>query len=294
MKPLRVLTYPGIGDFSWCYSKLVSLGRPLDVCYMAPSLRKKRQRRPRRRQMAPVDNRLAQLLDLLPLVKSYSARSVDKHRLVLPPQPLAALVGAVETYFGVNTHLEQGQRIETYAPDLATNFHYDLKLTPQMTALATKLLDKRTDYLLLYTSAKQGIERWQGWGPSKWELFVKLFRKQYGPVPVVITGADWDRNMTIRLARVLGNALDLSGQTDLGTTLELIRMSRYFAGFASGLCVMANVIRAPVYMFYPKHLEPMINTWADPADIESGAYIGSLWCEPEAAMERVTRFLGTS
>ena len=287
MTPLQVLTYPGIGDFSWCYSKLVSLGRPLEIIYRLP---KKAQR-----QNAPVHHRLTPLLELLPLVTSWKHEPLSPKVLDQPPPNLERLKEIPRTHFALNVHLEHGNRIETYAPELETNFHYDLNIPQTAVERAEKLLEGRKDFLLLYPSAKANVENWRGWGPWKWAEFVKLYRAAHGPTPVVVTGAAWDRDLSDRVAAQVGDdVLNLTGQTVLASTLEIVRRSKYFVAFPSGLAIMATVIRKPVFMFYPKHLKPMIPAWADPEDIKSKRYQGDLWIDPPAVLERVNAYLETT
>jgi len=283
---LRILTYPGIGDFSWCYSKLVNLGRPLEVVYRVPA----RVKNPG----GAVHHRLKPLLSLLPLVKSERHEALPPSLLDGDAPTIQELHSVSRTHFAINAHLEAGKRIEEYVPELPTSFHYELNRDPKHIREANELLKGKRDYLLIYPSAKQNVENWKGWGPKRWAEFVHLYRKKHGPTPVVVTGAAWDSQLANHVTKQIGNDVtNLAGRTILGTTVELIRRSRYFVSFPSGLAVLATVIRSPVYMFYPSHLEPMMFAWADPADIESKRYLASLWQEPEKVLVPVSNYLET-
>lgn len=272
---LRVQVEPGIGDFSWVYSKLVCLDIPLHVI-MPETLRK----------------RNAPLMDMLPNVVSWEHKSpeFDYHRftpcviggLVFRDMNMEEFQKFIEErdyhiWMSLNYHLEQGCRLDEYFPACGTNYHYQIN-TPQTASETKEELVGSDPYLLIYPSSYKNNLGWSGWKQEEWCEFIRMFRETFGHIKVVLIGAEYDDDYESIFA--IDDSVNLIGKTSLDVTIEIIRGSSYFIAFPSGLPILANVIKKPCWMFYPKHLEPMQWAWADPEDIESKTYMASQWCPP--------------
>lgn len=179
-----------------------------------------------------------------------------------------------------NTHLEAGKRIESFLPDLATSYRIEWKTTIE-DKLGAGMLESAKPLIAIYTSAYQKDARWKGWEAKQWFEFIQLFPKGY---TFVIIGAKFDVGVADQLIPMLDNVsvpyVNTIGQP-LGVVIEILKRCELFAGFPSGLSILNETLGAgKTLMFYCKHLEPMINTWADPERIEDGRYKGCLWCSP--------------
>jgi len=276
---LEIQVEPGIGDFSWIYSKLSNIGVPLKV--VVPDAK------PRR---------LGQFLELLPNVVDMEYKE-PKH---VPGRFLTCAIGG-EMYaemskaeflehckekdnliwFSLNVFLEKSNRLETYLPDVPTNFHYDINISDQAIEEADNLLGGKKDYLLLYSSSYKGAAVWKGWNSADWANFINLYREAFGDIDVVLMGAEWDLDHGEAICNHVPNILNLVGKTKLDVAIEVIKRSSYFVAFPSGLPVLANVVKKPVWMFYPEHLSGLQYSWACPESIESKDYKASLWVPPQ-------------
>lgn len=205
-----------------------------------------------------------------------------------------------------NTHLEAGKRIEKFLPDLATSYRIEWETTRQDAEQSLRLLSESESFTLysqewadrvnealvnglparfiaIYTSAYQKDARWKGWEAKEWLEFIKMFPNHYA---FVIIGAPYDAPMAGDLMPMLTTNhipyVNTVGQP-LGVVIEVLKRCEAFVGFPSGLSILNETLGAgKTIMFYPQHLSLMVNTWADPARIESGDYKGCMWCAPTA------------
>jgi ADP-heptose:LPS heptosyltransferase len=124
----------------------------------------------------------------------------------------------------------------------------------------------------------------EGWHVEDWREFVRLFRRRISEdFQFVVVGADWDSKCKI------DHVLDLTGQTSLATLVTMIKRSRYFVAFASGLPILSTVVGTPVCMLYPKNLEGLMYSWPPPEMVMDDSYIGMLWDSPEKVVSRIER-----
>lgn len=266
----------GIGDISWIYSKVVSLGRPL--CFSVTG------GRPRR---------AVPFLQLLPSVASaeYGRLSTEQvlRRGHHPQLSVAGLLTAARRQWmplQLNTHLEHGHRVETYISDLPVTHHYEIRIPPRDVASAIEQVSPWRRYLTLYCANARTVAAWKGWQPADWSALAGRLVRTYELEGVVMIGADWD----VPFAASIVNAIsaeriptkDLAGKLSIGASLEVVRRGCYLVAFPSGIPIVAAVMGRPVLMFYPDHLQRMQRAWADPAMIESGAYLACPFQDPDA------------
>jgi len=201
-------------------------------------------------------------------------RTYTKNELLKSSKPI---------FFGPNKHLEAGNRLEKFVPDLETNFHYHIETSNKDKQAAKKL----GYYICVYTSKLRGP--WHRWSVGEWLELIHLLRKDLGQIKIVIIGAKWDIHMPKLIENSAENIVNLTGTCSLARSIEVIRHAKYFIAYPSGLGVLATVVKTPVYMFYPPHLQGLIYSWAPPAMIDSGTYEGSLWKEPSKILKAIRR-----
>ena len=197
---VSIATAPGIGDFSWIYSLLVNLNRPLYVRYSPHN-----------------PERLSQFLKLLPSVKAWergSARSVHlSHLKGRSKQDFLNTRSFINLDISLNKHLEKGKRLETFIGDLPTSFHYHIETSDKDRKKAESL----GSYICLYASTNV----WPGWGAKKWASFVEIVRQRLGRIRIVIVGAHWDNNLAGQIASLISeNVVNLSGKLLLEETID--------------------------------------------------------------------------
>ena len=278
-RPLRVHTHAGIGDISWIYSKLVTLERPLDmIYYVTPGM-----------AATPIGRRCIPLLKMLPYVNSYRISTVV-NKLIQAHNPVSKheIDEANEIFCMANSHLECGNRIETFIPDVSINHHYPINISEADKQYAEVLTKELPDYCLLYTSSVNGNKHWGGWGPAQWAALVYHYRMLIADKPSVLVGTEWDLDMARRLQ--IPNMQVVVGHTSLGTTLELIRRSTHFMAFPSGLAIMACQLHKPVLMLHPRQLRGLHNSWAPMDMIADHSFIPMTWTNPIAIAEHIANY----
>ncbi len=192
-----------------------------------------------------------------------------------------------DIYLSANTHLENSYRLEWFMPDLDTMFRVPWK-TEKWREEAEEFLPNGRPYVGLYGSAYSTARHWEFWGIAQWANLAASVRQVGDPIFVVI-GASFDIDLARDLGTHLANhsikQMSLIGKP-LGLIIEVMKRLSYFFAFPSGLGILSTSVRCPTMMFYPPHLEPMINAWAEPEAIMSGLYTGVPFIPPEEALKK--------
>jgi hypothetical protein len=158
---------------------------------------------------------------------------------------------------------------------------------------ADKLLpiNEGARYIGIYGSSYSTARSWNFWGADEWTSFIFNMRLFYPDATFVIIGAEWDLDLSTHLIANLAaenvKYINTVG-TPLSVVIEMMKKLELFIGFPSGLSILNETLAARgTFMFYPEHLQPMMNAWADPRRIESGAYTAQLFCTPDEAMMKI-------
>jgi hypothetical protein len=272
MRTIKVC--PGIGDNIWLLQKLVNANE--QFIFEMPDGKPQRGK---------------QIFDLLPSVAAETryvkmrTDFVEKNNVQFKKKSFRD-IKSDNFYLSANKHLEAGKRIEFFFPDLDTSFRINWDTEQFNFQAMNKILDcSGREFIGLYGSSYNTSRAWGFWNEHKWlELAQMVYRHNSG-YKFVIIGAEWDLDLGGNLVKLLEKEgipyVNTIGQP-LGVVIEIMKILKYFFSFPSGLGILAPTVSCPVTMFYPKHLNLMMNAWAAPADIESGQYKGCQFCEPEA------------
>lgn len=271
----------GIGDNIWLLQKLLNAGEGFE--YLLPDAKPKRGK---------------QIFDMLPpevAIASYTSDHKTYQQTykanIIHEKKLWAEITERRFTLTCNDHLENGNRIEDFLPDLPTTFRINWNTG---TDLPTNLPAR--PLIGIYGSSYSTTRAWGFWKEDKWCQLIQLLHKANPDFVFVIIGADWDLNLG-------GNLIDLLSHNDisyintigrpLGFVTELLKKLSYLFAFPSGIGILAPTVECPVTMFYPAgrngapDYTPMMNTWAHPEDIESGVYKGAAFCEPDVIFKWV-------
>jgi len=282
-----IITCPGIGDSIWLFMKLINQSEKFHW--------KIGDGTPQRGK---------QIFDLFPqLVESFEYIPQSGYKKIKRNAYNGKWRDTPESfYLEANSHLEYGNRIESYLPDLKTTFNLEYGTSSMDIATADITLygsiqvtgkvnpnliggriTTKPKYIGIYTSAYSNARHWGGWGTKEWlELMglIKNYNKEY---KFVLIGAEYDLGIPAEIMTALPKEdyINTVGQP-LSVVVEILKRLDCFIGFPSGLSIINETLAArQTIMFYPPHLSKLINAWPDPARIESGAYKGCLFCEPK-------------
>lgn len=280
-----IYTCAGIGDSIWILQKLINQSEKFN--WVLPG------GNPRRGK---------QVFDLLPQITEscvYSDRSMKVRDIVKQSERGNwSSIKKQSFYLECNSHLEAGKRIEDWLPDLqtsytlpwATTLDHELKANLYLTISGEIKGNELTvthnmnpkPYIGLYGSSYSTSRSWGFWQADKWAELAARIGKEF---TYVVLGAEWDKDLAGDLIpRLKSYGLDVINTVGqpLSVVIEIMKRLHAFIGFPSGLSILNETLAArQTVMFYPPHLIKMMNTWADPARIESGAYKGCQFCSPE-------------
>lgn len=266
----------GIGDISWTYSKLVNLNEKINW-YISDDDPK----------------RSLGYVKLLPLTESAQYQHFNFHNVAdhtLPhdttKEKLLMLCREKIQSVSPNRWLEQGKTLDEFMPELYTTYHYGLNIPLPDIENIEKYFSPIQNPIGIFTSSYQTNAVWSGWSQNNWIELITGLHNNIKNLTFIFIGATWDTPYTDDLKKLLPDIdiRDLCGVTNIAQTIEAIRHLKYFIAFPSGLPILANVLFTPVMMFYPHHLNHIMNTWTDPVTTKDLRYKGCIFPKPKEAL----------
>jgi len=269
VKIKNIIVPPGIGDFSWIWSKLCTTGDAynINIAKVGP-------------------DRLPAFLVLLPREKIagikinslFSCGFIEEKlemRLInnsdgrgnpLPRMEKYSDMPGTETlkfdtdfpsiFVEANSHLEHGKPLSLWLPDLPTEYHYKINGT----------LDNppRVNMFIVHLSSFRMQKIWKTYSVDDYIRIIEAVQKMTGWLPLFI-GTWYDDMAQACFEKYIENrqAASLIGKTeDLVALLCLIQQSKLFLGcVSSGLTVLANVLYTPSISWWPRMA--LANAWPD-------------------------------
>jgi hypothetical protein len=260
----------GIGDISWCYSKLTRFTKPFrfEVCGEGPA-------------------RGMDFVNLLPLVSpsafadfSYSVEFVQNGNGLPSTVNFDDLEDGTH-YLSLNSWLERGNHISDFAPTFPTSYHYHLIREPY------PLTNKKRIAVYCSKYEHYSNENWRFWEVSDWVKFLSEVQKMF-PVEFVFLGAEYDTGLGKEVCSIM-NGVDMVGKANISKTVGIMASSDYVFSYPSGIGVLGDVLNKPTMMFMPRHLTLMCTHFADPKNVESGKFINVVFPTVETALELFTQ-----
>lgn len=258
-RPLRVATWLGIGDCHWVCTKLRGLsalhgGRPIHA-YV-------------NRSPSHVSVEYLRLVPAIACAMESSSAPVDLGR-EMPPSHRDPRWSTLEGCRGwkefdyllvANGHLERGEPLATWLPELPTDFTYPLALPPAARQRAAALMPERT--ILLYLSGIAANRHFHNHVCSigLWVHVAELLNAA-GFVPLLI-GANTQDDLCYRDAFLRGAAgrarvTDLAGRTSVAEVCALVERSAAWVGLNSGTGIVAAMLGTPTVMLWSDSRYPI-------------------------------------
>lgn len=265
----------GIGDSIWLFQKLANANEKFH--FQIPDGSPQRGK--------PLFDLLPHIAASAEYVPGLSYTKVDKENAQARKRNWRDIKDR-EISLTANRHLENGNRIEEFLPDLATSFRMGYATSDKDAILAGKLLyDKSKRYIGIYTTAYSNARNAGGWIMLQWFKLIRLLHTKNRDLCFVIIGASYDVGITEELVKELNMAgimnINTTGQP-LPVVIELLKRFSYFVGFPSGLSIINETLGKDGVMFYTEKDKGIINTWAEPGRIKAGYIKECLFCEPAA------------
>lgn len=272
-----IKTNPGIGDACWLFQKLINSGERFDWQI--------HDGKPQRGK---------QIFDLLPQLSNSCTYTTGLQYSVVNRQNITRHTRSWKSitfsdfFLSANEHLEQGNRIETFLPDLPTS--YELPFQTQEFEQPVKDLFTKGPYIGIYASAYSTVRNWGFWDEKGWLQLIRLMKGLIPDATFVLIGAEWDAELAANLRNQLQAHhvpyISTIGKP-LGFVIEMMKILAYGFYFPSGLGILNGLLQRPGVMFYPPALPKLACTWADPRIIGDGTFKECFFCTPETIFDWV-------
>lgn len=282
---LEIKVMGGIGDLSWIYSKLKHINRDWKLCVSSD-----------------IPKRGLTFLERLPALNNghgfqcYYGNHRFEDILVNEQKQNFKTWEDIEKselnpiYLQNNVNFIKGERIESWLPDLPTDYHYDMITTEEEKQQVNNIFKDIKNPIGIFMANKIGQRAWKGWDGDKWFEFISLINKDFKDkeITFVLIGTHYDQQLGWELEYYLDKETDnkkikyinLINQTQIGTLIETIKHLKYLVGFQSGVNVLGTVLNIPGASMWPEEHWNHLDCWCDPEMIKNGTYKGLLWDEP--------------
>jgi hypothetical protein len=284
LPPIQFCVPPGIGDFSWLYSKIRHLreltGR--EVLIYSP------EETPRR---------VNDLVPLLPDVRwggfLHDRQGWDVTHQALPGdwpgEGFGLFLDKPVRNLSANLWLELGRPLAEFMPKLPTDYHYPLNIPIEDEERAEDLIGEHDGPLVaVYCSNrdKEQFAEWALWNAKQWADFCQQVSKLLPGASFAVLGASYDRDKSEEVIELLKrrklNVVPVLGER-LGVALSVLKRSAIGFFFPSGLGIMMHVLGRPGAMLLPGFLAGLTDSWLDPKDAKTGKFK----CFPAGTPEEV-------
>jgi ADP-heptose:LPS heptosyltransferase len=269
----------GVGDIFWVYQKFAPHVDAIDfnICQIPSGAPK-------------LQTRAVDFLRLLPKVRAVTARPVsapEYERLTRTPCRAADVLKRFEKGvrlpfdYCCNPQLERGVRLEDIDPD------YAVEETVPIRTEACPLPFAAGEYVALYVSGstlvRDAVRAHKLWGVGEWADFAAAVRDRLGlDLPVVLVGASYDERAAREVAAGLAGATEVLIDLPPAQVAHVIKNSRIFLNYQSGLSILADNMGVEQVMIYFPYLRPMLYTWCKKAHVVDGTFRAYTFDTPQA------------
>lgn len=281
-----IVVPPGIGDSIWLLQLLINTPDKEKFHFVLPG------GNPRRGK---------QVFDLLPQLVESSEYSPHRHigyKFVAQEniQKRVRLWSSLpkDQYqyicLSANEWLEQGYMLNNFLPDLPLSYKLDWQ-TSQWTDQVTQDMVPGPR-IGIYGSSYSTQRAWGFWDEHGWFDLIKRIHARRDDITYYIIGAEWDINLSSALAEILRQYnikyINTVGKP-LGYVIEMMKQLNYAFYFPSGLPILSETLHggSDCVMFYPPHLQLMINKWSDPQRTANLNFKEAVFCTPEKIFQWV-------
>lgn len=194
--------------------------------------------------------------------------------------------GEREIEYCCNRPLEEGVRLEDIDP-LPPEWGVPLVYP----ALPVPFREYVTLYVSGTTKSPIAARDYGIWSVDQWvELLNLVYKKKNLSLPVVLIGAEFDRDTTEEVQKKL-TAQGYEVTSCIGKKPErvcnILKRSEFFIGYQSGLNIIADNLKVPQIMVYFPKLYKMLNTWCRKEHIGTIFHAGIFSEGPAGIAERL-------
>ena len=247
-KPINLYGPPGIGDLMWLLQMLYpNTDRDFNIF----SWERSTVSSPMLLDM----ERIKSVQNFKDPFKSYSEyKNFCNEKYKIYKEMTAEEINDIDDiYLEANTFMENGNRLETYFPKLKTQFQMPWKEDKKQIKEVTKLVGE-SNTILLYTSSVKNnmVKQLMGsWNFDSWIQLISLIFKTFPNIKIAWVGSNYDTDAMDIIKETFPNEL-ISYYVDKPATflLPLMKQSKCFLSYQSGLSCISMSEYIPTYMFY--------------------------------------------
>ena len=187
-------------------------------------------------------------------------------------------------YLQPNQWFLQGRSLESWIPDLKTDFHYPIYLSVDVFKVVKNWIGNIELPIGIHMASIKGARAWKAWMPNDWSNFISIMKEKNPKATFILLGGSWDLDMALEVRTLLGkefDVLDLVGKTSIGSVIEILKRLTYYVGYSSGLNVMMNVLDKPCTALWPDWQNLHMNCHVEPRMVENRDYMGFVYDNPE-------------
>lgn len=278
---LWVQVCQGLGDIFWVYQKLAPYFETINFHISIIN-------------DTSIDRRSEEWLKLLPKVghvRCKMIKSEDYVNLIGGDHNVGNIIeqwerGVREVAYCCNRPLEEGVRLEDidqYAPEWGVPMKFKDFPVPYR------------EYVTLYVSGTTkspiAARDYGIWSVDQWVEFVRLIYRKYRlEYPLALIGAEFDRDIIEEVEQRLteqGREVTTYIQRSPERVCNLLKRSKLFIGYQSGLNIVADNLDVPQVMVYFPKLEKMQYTWCKKENIKTLFHAGIFSEGPAGFVERL-------
>jgi hypothetical protein len=272
-RTISINTVQGIGDIFWVYQKLAPYFDTINLNILCVDT-------------GIIQTRARAFCKMLPKVGAVTYQKVDGRTYNRVAQTRFAMSDVLHRApgpldYAVNSPLETGVNLRDVDPEYPIEEFVDMGLPATV---------ERGDYLCVFVS---GTNRTPSvWTPAQWGVAIRQVAFAMTPTPsrIIFVGAAWDQQIATEVATRLPDFLTVTGFVgglSLEGSMEIIRGSRLFLGYQSGLNVIAENYNVKQLMVYFDKLLLMRNTWCKPESIRTRFWAITFATEPRSIVGEV-------
>jgi hypothetical protein len=252
---MKILLLPGLGDIHWVLLKLQSW------------LKRRNIRTKPIVSLWDIDNRPRSIeyLDRIPwLIKGeYLREDFNKHKNIF--NSLYTTTNSndyVENFLGydiligTNGNMRNGVSFRSILGGADVNHDYGPVLTPEDLFFGLELLKKGPYFILCFSNYGMFADAWCNvLTADKIRAMLDLLKIKFPSHRFIFTGCSWDDAFT---KQVVGNDINLTGQTALGNFLGALKYSSGYIGWCGGNSIIAQHLKVSTVVwwsnrYFPKH-----------------------------------------
>lgn len=281
----KVAVPAGIGDISWIWSKLSTIGNEFMIFTPETWPQRSYQWLHLLPNVIPMIGKHG-YNDILTMESKYGYASYNSWEEILKVYGEDDVI-----YLQPNQHFLKGRPLSMWLPDLKTDYHYELSIPDEdiQFAHAVTSVDK-APRIGIHMSSMKGAKGWNAWMPEDWVRFMKLVDQDISGATFYLLGGSWDADMALEVIGRMNKEVklvDMVGRTTIGQAIALLDCLDYYVGFSSGLNVMMNVMNKPCAALWPDYQRAHIYPHVDPDMVDSRRYVGFVYDDPERIYYRL-------